>query len=176
MLSINIKLAIGYFRDKLWVSSRQNNVGVGLLNWFNFNYKIVKQNYFITHLFFSIRCQSPAQLRGKLVHDIPSDELICENPDDPGRLFITLFWICLVLALFGLFVSGIVYLSRNCLGQWAMKIRHRGADTVRYDNVVNENDLVRILPNHENYEPMEIWYIQFFFFFISWMWEDVIVF
>lgn len=111
-----------------------------------------------------VSCQTPVQHHNKLLHDVPAEELECAEPPvagfavgAAGRVLYPLLWLCLGLSSFGLLAVGLVHYSRGCLGQWVMKMRHRGTDTVSYTNVVeSSNDLVRILPGGETNEHVDI--------------------
>ncbi|OXU24827.1 hypothetical protein TSAR_007593 [Trichomalopsis sarcophagae] len=117
-----------------------------------------------TDLRSSLRCQRPEQHRGKLLHDVPSAELECEEPPEAGldmefagSILYPILWLGLALSILGMLGAGFVYYSRGCLGQWVRKMRHRGTDTVSYTNVVeSNNDLVRILPTGETNEHADI--------------------
>ncbi|XP_014236495.1 leucine-rich repeat-containing protein 4-like [Trichogramma pretiosum] len=102
----------------------------------------------------NFRCQAPLKHRGKLLHDVPIDELECDvpllsNPTVRFTLYI-LLWFCLVVLLLSLVAALFAYYwKRGHIRRWMMKIRHHDNDTVSYTNVVESNhDLVRILPEN----------------------------
>ncbi|XP_066591961.1 phospholipase A2 inhibitor beta-like [Prorops nasuta] len=112
----------------------------------------LNENEGLANIAQEIRCKAPEQHRGKLLSNVPNYELECE---DAGTLFYPVLWTCSSLLIASLLVSLGFFLFRRQFGHWSF--RRRNQDTVTYTNVVeSNNDLVRILADHEAQEQNDV--------------------